>query len=209
VVIQEMFGVSKWLRSYVDSLAAAGFLAVAPDLYHRQQPRLELSDQNKEDFEKAMGLYKSFPTEQGISDLIATVAAVRKMPECNGKVATVGFCLGGKLAFLMAAKSDADCNVGFYPTAIQQLLSEQVKKPLLVHIAMDDSVMPPDAQRQAHEALDSNPVVTICDYPQAGHAFMRTTGQHYDARHASAASERTLEYLKQHLVGQEAVAGAT
>jgi carboxymethylenebutenolidase len=199
VVVQEMFGVSKWLRSYVDALADAGYFGIAPDLYHRQQPGLDLSDQDQADFDKAMSLYKTLDASQAVEDLIATVNRVRSMPECTGKVATVGFCLGGKLAFLMAARGDAECNVGFYATGIHQLLSQRIAKPLLLHIAGEDSVVPPDAQAAIHNALDSHPLVTIYDYPGAGHAFMRTSGQHYDPAHAQKAAARTLEFLQNHL----------
>ena len=121
----------------------------------------------------------------------ATIDAIRADAGCNGKVGAVGYCLGGKMAYLTAARTDADACVSYYGVGIDALTGEAatINKPLLMHIAGEDGFVPKEAQAAIHAALDGNPLVTIHDYPGRDHAFARHGGEHYDAADAGKASD--------------------
>jgi len=128
---------------------------------------------------------------------------LRSHPACTGKVGSVGYCLGGKLAYLMATRSDVDCSVGYYGVGIQDLLGEakNIRKPLALHVAEKDQFVPPPAQHAIKQALEANPLVTLYSYPGADHAFARMGGAHYEAAAATLANSRTSQFLRHHLGG--------
>ena len=152
-------------------------------------------------------LFSLFDVDKGIGDLEAGLAQLRRHPACTGKVGSVGYCLGGKLAYLMATRSDVDCSVGYYGVGIQDLLGEakSIRKPLALHVAEKDQFVPPPAQEKIEQALKDNPLVTLYSYPGVDHAFARVGGAHYDAAAASLANSRTSEFLRRHL-GESRVA---
>ncbi|HEX9491232.1 MAG TPA: dienelactone hydrolase family protein [Stellaceae bacterium] len=201
VLIQEIFGVNKVMRDLADGFAAQGYTAMCPDLFWRQEPGVQITDKSEAEWKKAFSLMQGFNTDKGVDDLKATLAALRKHPACTGKAGSVGYCLGGKLAFLMATRSDSDANVSYYGVGLQDSLGEakSIKKPLLLHIAEKDQFVPPEAQKKVIEALKGNKLVTIYTYPGADHAFARIGGQHYDKKAADLANQRTAEFLKKHL----------
>lgn len=201
VLIQEIFGVNKVMRDLADGFAAQGYTVMCPDLFWRQEPGVQITDKSEAEWKKAFSLMQGFNTDKGVDDLKATLAALRKHPACTGKAGSIGYCLGGKLAFLMATRSDSDANVSYYGVGLQDLLGEakNIKKPLLLHIAEKDQFAPPEAQKKVIEALKGNKLVTIYTYPGADHAFARIGGQHYDKKSADLANQRTAEFLKKHL----------
>lgn len=199
VVIQEIFGINAWVRSVADWLADEGFIAVAPDLFHRQEKGIQLTDQTEEEWKRAFELYQGFDENKGVDDLIATVEAARKLKGSNGKVGAIGFCLGGKLAFLMATRSDVDASVGYYGVAIEKNLNESPKRPLLLHVADEDKFVPKDVQQQIKTKLAENKQVDIQTYPGQDHAFSRVGGEHYNKAAAEQAHRRTIEFLKKHI----------
>jgi len=201
VLIQEIFGVNKVMRDLADGFAGQGYAVMCPDLFWRQEPGVQITDKSEAEWKKAFSLMQGFNTDNGIDDLKATLAALRKHPASTGKVGSIGYCLGGKLAFLMATRSDSDANVGYYGVGLQDLLGEatNIKKPLLLHIAEKDQFTPPEAQKKVIEGLKGNKPVTIYTYPGADHAFARVGGEHYDKKAADTANQRTAEFLKKHL----------
>jgi carboxymethylenebutenolidase len=201
VLIQEIFGVNKVMRDLADGFAAAGYVVLCPDLFWRQEPGVDITDQSKAEWDKAFSLYQGFNVDKGIDDLKATLANLRQHPACSGKAGSVGYCLGGKLAYLMATRSDSDANVGYYGVGIQDALGEakNIKKPLILDIAGKDQFCPPEAQAQIKQGLKGNPQVTIYEYPEQDHAFARVGGQHYDKAAADLANRRTAEFFKKHL----------
>ena len=203
VVIQEIFGVNAVMRGIADGLAAKGYAALCPDLFWRLKPGIQLTDQTEAEWKLAVGYFGRFDADKGVADLKATLAALRKHPACSGKVGAVGYCLGGKLAYLMATRSDADCSIGYYGVGLQDMLGEAkaIKKPLLLHIAGKDEYTPPPAQAAIKAGLKGNPNVTIHDYPACDHAFARVGGQHYDKQAADLANQRSAEFFKRHLGG--------
>ena len=201
LVIQEIFGVNQVMRDITDGFAAQGYVALCPDLFWRQEPGIQLTDKTEAEWARAFQLYQGFDEAKGVNDLKASLAHLRGLPACTGKAGSVGYCLGGKLAYLMATRSDADCNVGYYGVGIDKALDEasKITRPLMLHIAEKDEFCPPEAQAQIKAVLGKNPKVTIHSYPGVGHAFARPGGEHYDKAAAETANQRTAAFFKQHL----------
>jgi carboxymethylenebutenolidase len=202
VVLQEIFGVNETVRNVADWYAAHGFVALAPDLFWRIQPGVQLSDKG-DDWNKAIAFYQQLDEPKAVEDAAAALDYLRHHEACSGRAGAVGFCLGGNLAYLLSARFKPDCAVGYYGVGIEKSLdeAENLSGPLLLHIAGDDKFCPPEAQRQIHAVLDANPLVTIYDYPGLGHAFGRNGGEHYDAAAAELANLRALEFFVNHLAG--------
>ena len=202
VVLQEVFGINSFLRDVADWYAAHGFVALVPDLFWRIERNVELTDKG-DDWNKAVELYQKIDEAKAVEDSAATVGFLRKHPACSGRVGAVGFCMGGNLAYLLSVRFKPDCAVGYYGVSIEKTLDEakNLNSPLMLHIAGLDKFCPPEAQAQLHATLDSNPLVTIHDYPDMDHAFARIGGDHYDAAAAEIANLRSLEFFVRHLAG--------
>lgn len=201
VVLQEVFGVNADIRRHCDELADQGFLAVAPDLFWRIEPGVDLSVTSEPDWQHAMRLYQTFDREAGVRDIEETLHAVRKLPECNGKVALLGYCLGGLMTFLTVEQHDVDAAVAFHGAETEKYLGAAggVRSPLLMHLADEDEFMPKSAQAEIKSALADRPNVTIYSYPGQAHAFSRHNGAHYNAEAAALANDRTSEFLDRQL----------
>jgi len=202
VVLQEIFGINKFVRDVADWYAAHGFVALAPDLFWRQQRNVELTDKG-DDWNKALAFYMALDEAKAVEDSAAALEFLRRHTASSGRAGAVGHCLGGNLAYLLSVRFKPDCAVGYYGVSIEKTLHEatNLTSPLMLHIAGDDKFCPPEAQRQIHEALDANPLVTIHDYAGQDHAFGRPGGEHYNAAAAELADLRTLEFFVTHLAG--------
>ena len=197
IVLQEIFGVNRFVREACDWLAANGFLALAPDLFWRQEPGVDLDEAERE---RAMALMQGLDQDRAVADCAVAVDALRSLPECNGKVGALGYCLGGKLAYLMAARTSVDAAIAYYGVGIQGALEEApaLRAPLLLHIASEDALCPPAAQEQIVIALRNRPNVRIRAY-RAGHAFARTASPAYVAKSAERANRLSLDFLAEML----------
>jgi len=201
VVIQEIFGVNAVMRGISDHFAAQGYLAVCPDLFWRIEPGIDITDQSDAEWKRAFELFNAFDVEAGVQDIAASIEAARADPRCNGKVGAVGFCLGGLLAYLTAVRTDADASVGYHGVGIERYLAEAGKlvRPLTLHIAEEDQFVPKPAQAMIKSALEDHPQATLYSYPGRDHAFARPGGEHYDAKDAALADQRTLAAFKRGL----------
>jgi len=201
IVIQEIFGVNAVVRQICDAHAARGRFALAPDLFWRLEPGIQLTDKTQEDWGKALGLMQRYDVDKGIVDIQTAITYLRTVSGVSGKVGTVGYCLGGQLAFLAGTRTDSDANVGYYGVNLQNRLGEagKIKKPLMLHIADKDAYSPPEARKQVIDTLKGNPLVTIHVYPEMDHAFAREGGEHYDKACADLANTRTDTFFRQHL----------
>ena len=202
IVIQEIFGVNANMRKICDDYAAQGYLASCPDLFWRQQPCVQLTDKTPAEWDRAFELYQGFDVEAGVRDLLLTLAHIRKMDACNGKVGAVGFCLGGKLAFLMATRSDVDASVSYYGVELEKYLGEvpDIRTPLMLHIAGLDKYVPLDIRAKILKSIARNPVISAHVYEGADHAFARIGGQNYNKEAADLANQRTQAFLADHLM---------
>lgn len=206
IMIQEIFGVNKEMRDKCDAIADQGYIAICPDLFWRIEPGIELVDSDPEQLKRAFELFGLFNVEKGLEDLKATLDFIRKHKGCNGQVACIGYCLGGKLAYMMAARSSIDAAVGYYGVGIEAMLgeAEKIKKPLLLHIAGDDEFVPPEAQKKIEETMLEHPTAQTFHYPGMQHAFARGHGMHYNEDAARLADRRTAEFLCENLRKAEA-----
>lgn len=200
IVIQEIFGVNAGIRRKCDKLAEDGYLAVAPDLFWRLEPGLELDPDIEPEMERALDLFGKYNPDEGVKDIEATIHWVRREAGVP-KVGCVGYCLGGKLAYMTAARTDIDCSVGYYGVMIDQMLNEKhaIARPLLLHVPTDDHFVDKDAQKAMHEGLDDHPKVTLYDYDGLDHGFATEHGERRDEEGAQLADKRTEEFFETHL----------
>lgn len=200
VVIQEIFGVNAGIRRKCDQLAEAGYLAIAPDLFWRLEPGIELDPDIPDQFQAALTWMGKFDQDLGIRDIEATIRAARGKTG-GGKVGVVGYCLGGRLAYMTAARTDIDASVGYYAVGIDGLLSEKhaIARPLMLHIAGADHFVTPDVQAKMHAALDDHPKVTLHDYPGVDHGFATEFGKRRADDAANLADERTMAFFRYNL----------
>ncbi len=203
LVIQEIFGVNKVMRDICDGFAAQGYVAACPDLFWRLEPGVQLTDKTEAEWKRAFDFFGRFDVDKGVEDLKSALAILRQHPASNGKVGTVGFCLGGKMAYLMATRSDADCNVGYYGVQIDSLLDEadKIATPLLLHVPTEDQFVPAEAQAAMRAGLAERALVDFHAYEGQDHAFARVGGEHFDAAAADLANGRTQTFFRQHLGG--------
>jgi carboxymethylenebutenolidase len=197
ILLQEIFGVTKHVRAVADRFAEDGYLAVAPDLFWRMAPGVELSH-SKEDVDKAMGFLKRYTDAEGQADVRATALYLRQRPGFAGKVAVAGLCLGGKLAYLAATMPEVDAAVAFYGVGIETRLDVawQVRCPLLMHFGGQDPYVSEAARAVITTALvPVRPEIHV--YPDANHGFY-TRGAPADI---DAARERTNGFLLRALAG--------
>ncbi len=195
LVIQEIFGVNTDMRAHCDAFAAQGYLALCPDIFWRQEPGIQLTEQTEAEWQRAFQLYQGFDVDKGMEDLQATLTHLRGIHGCTGKVGTVGFCLGGLLSYLMACQSNADCNVSYYGVGMDERLEQaaNITAPTLLHIAEEDEFVNKEAQEKLQQGLAGHASVAIHSYPGVNHAFTRNNGIHYDEAAAKLAHGRTAD----------------
>lgn len=201
IVIQEIFGVNAGIRRKCDRLAEAGYLAIAPDLFWRIEPGVELDPDIPAQFQRALGLMGKFDADKGISDIEATIRAARAKLGGSGKVGCVGYCLGGRLAFMTATRTDIDASVGYYGVGIDNLLREKhaISRPVMLHVPTADHFVTPDVQKAMHDGLDDHPKVVLHDYPGLDHGFATEYGDRRDDEGAKLADGRTAAFFEEHL----------
>jgi carboxymethylenebutenolidase len=208
IVIPEIFGVNPGIRQKCDRLAAEGYLAVAPDIFWRFAPGVELNPDIEAELQEAFGHFQTFADTNGsdsaVKDIEATIHAIRRglsgQPPVQ-KVGCVGYCLGGRLAYLAAARTDISASVGYYGVMIDQMLNEShaIANPLMLHIATADHFVGPEAQSAIHAGLDSHSKVTLHDYEGLDHGFATEMGDRRDDAGAELADSRTAAFFKEWL----------
>jgi carboxymethylenebutenolidase len=200
IVIQEIFGVNAGIRRKCDAWAEEGYLAVAPDLFWRIRPGLELDPDVPEQMQEAFGYFGQYDPDDGVTDIEATIHWLRR-EQGVAKVGCVGFCLGGKLAYMAATRTDVSASVGYYAVGLDQMLSEShaIAHPLLLHVPTADGFVKPEAQRAMHQGLDDHPKVTLYDYEGLDHGFAAESGARRNEAGAQLADGRTRAFFAEHL----------
>lgn len=198
VVVQEIFGINPGITQMVDGWGALGYRAIAPDLFWRLEPGISLDADKPDEVQRAFGLYQRFDVDLGITDIAASMRALRGAG-C-ARVGIVGYCLGGMLAYLSACRTDTDASVGYYGVGIDVKLDEAdaIAQPLMLHMATEDAFVPADAQAMVHAQLDGYPRCSLHDY-KADHAFARAVGASRVPDLAALADTRTIDFFKTNL----------
>jgi carboxymethylenebutenolidase len=201
VVLQELFGVNADIRKHCDELAEQGFIAVAPDLFWRQEPGVDLSVTSEPDWQHGLRLYQAYDRDAGAKDVKDTADTAAKMPECTGSIAVLGYCLGALMTFLTAVRYRVDAAVAYHGADTEKYLGELggLHAPLLMHLAEEDEFIPRSAQAEIKAALATKHNAAVYSYPGQRHAFSRHNGAHYNAAAAALANGRTREFLNQQL----------
>ncbi|HYG45514.1 MAG TPA: dienelactone hydrolase family protein [Bordetella sp.] len=192
IVLQEIFGVTATIREVADRYAEQGYLALAPDLFWRIEPGIEL-EHDKAGVARAFEYLQRFDELAGIEDIGRTAAHIRAMEGFQGRLAVIGLCLGGKLAYRAAARLPVDAAVAFYGVGIEKSLDEagSLQCPLMLHYGGRDRYAPPEAVDLIEAALPAAPRAVLHRYPQADHGFY-TRGAAQDADLAHARTQRFL-----------------
>lgn len=196
IVVPEIFGVNEGIRRKCQSWADLGYLAVAPDIFWRFAPGVELDPDVPEQLQEAFGYFQQYDADLGVQDIEATIRWIRGSAGVP-KVGLVGYCLGGRMAYLAATRTDIDASVGYYGVMIDQMLGEShaIANPLMLHIPTADHFVGPEAQAAIHAGLDDHPRVTLHDYPGLDHGFAAEMGNRRDEAGAQLADARTREFL--------------
>lgn len=200
IVVPEIFGVNPGIRRKCDTWAKAGYIALAPDIFWRFAPGVELDPDVPEQLQQAFGHFGQYDADDGVKDIEAAIHHLRRAEGC-AKVGLVGYCLGGRLAYMAAARTDVSASVGYYGVMIDQMLNEShaIANPLMLHVAEADHFVGPEAQAAIHAGLDGNPHVTIHDYPGLDHGFAAEMGNRRDGAGAELADGRTREFFAEHI----------
>jgi carboxymethylenebutenolidase len=192
VVIQEIWGINNHIQSVAAGFAAAGYLAVAPALFDRVEPGLIMHEYNSETTQRGMEAKNKVDQAKALLDIDAAVEEA----SAGGKVGVVGYCFGGRMAWLAASRVDGvSASVSYYGGGIPGLASEQPRCPVMLHFGEKDSMIPVD---QVEEFRKAHPTLPIHIYP-ADHGFNCDQRPSYDAESARKAGERTLEFLREHV----------
>jgi len=194
VVLQEAFGVNSHIRSVTDGWAREGFLAVAPALFDRTERGVDLG-YSQEDLQKGIALARQGNPADRIKDVAAALDYARH--ETGKKAGVIGYCFGGSMAWLSATRLDPDAAVGYYGGYIANFAQEKPRAPIMLHFGLRDSHIPKD-EIDAKVAA-AHPELPIFWY-EAGHAFNNDTRPSYNPEAAKLARQRSLDFLKKHLV---------
>lgn len=200
IVVPEIFGVNAGIRNKCDQWASLGYLAVALDIFWRFAPGVELNPDVEAQMQEAFGYFGQFDADLGVQDIEALIHWIRR-EQGIGNVGLVGYCLGGRLAYMAAARTDISASVGYYGVMIDQMLDEShaIANPVMLHIAGNDHFVGPDAQKAIHDGLGANAKVTLHDYPGLDHGFAADSGNRRHEEGAQLADQRTRDFFARHL----------
>jgi carboxymethylenebutenolidase len=195
VLFQEIFGVNRHIRAVADQYALDGFVVLAPDLFWRDAPRVELGYEGA-DRERALVLMKGADPKLLAEDVKTTVAALRARPELAGKVGAVGYCMGGRLAYIAAATAGVDAASSFYGGGIQDQLERaaSISCPMQFHYGAKDTAIPMEAVEKVKAAF-AGKKAEFWIYPDAGHGFNCWDRASYHPASAALGHGRTLAFL--------------
>jgi carboxymethylenebutenolidase len=193
VVIQEIFGVNSHMRRVTDGFAKEGFLSIAPAIFDRAEPGVELP-YDQASAKKGYGYVTALDQNKLIADIDAAISYLRAQPGIT-KIGVVGFCWGGTLAFLANTRLNIDASVSYYGGGIQFYLEEKPKAPSIYHFAENDEHIKSDVWDAVRAAVPGAPVYTY----DAGHAFNRDVGEVYKPDAAAEAMTRTLAFFRKEL----------
>lgn len=195
VMLHEIFGVTDWIKETANLFAENGFCVAAPDMFWRLEPNFVGDHDDPAQTEKGRRYKQEIDHGKAMDDIAAVIARLKSMPDCNGKVGVTGFCTGGTLTFLAAARLDIDAAAAYYGTQIHEFLDEgkNINCPTIFHMGDRDDRVPEGLPDMVRAAVAGVPDVALHLY-EAGHAFANTHRPDYYSQPASRdAHARTFE----------------
>jgi len=197
LILSEMFGLNEPMRRLARSYAERGYTALVPNMFWRSTPSTALAYEGPER-EIAFQRLKALDFDAAAADIGVAVRALRALPTCSGKVAAIGFCMGGTLAFLAAARAGVDAAVSFYALGISRHLDEVagIACPVQLHYGANDEHVPTAEIEAVATAARANPKIETLLYPGIGHSFFNPVRPTYDAAAAALAEERVTRLLE-------------
>ena len=200
VLIQEIFGVNSHIREVADLYAIAGFMVLAPDVFWRQEPGVQLG-YGPDDMKQGMALAGKLNADQAVADLSAACDKLRSLPGFGGKLGTVGYCMGGKFAYLMATRDRVDAAVSYYGGGIDQYLDDakNLHCPIMMHFGAKDAHIPITTVEKIEAALKPHGHVEVFVYKDADHGFNCDQRPSYHRQSAMLAFARSYAFFNQHL----------
>ncbi|MDH3299088.1 MAG: dienelactone hydrolase family protein [Acidimicrobiia bacterium] len=203
VVLQEIFGVNNYIRSVCERLARMGYVALAPDMFWRQEPGFVVeSEEGEEGMQSAFAMVGGFDWSTVGADVGAAVDHLRRLPECTGDAGLIGFCFGGTLAFLGAAALDPTCAVSYYGSGVAGNLdqADAITCPILFHFGGSDPYLPSEDSRAVADRFADVDNADVLIQADAGHAFDNHLNPMFSNPPAAAAAwEATAAFLAEHL----------
>ncbi|WP_417513241.1 dienelactone hydrolase family protein [Minwuia sp.] len=198
VLLQEIFGINDYMKSMAERYAEEGYVTIVPDLFWRMEPGVELG-YDEADFEKAFAFYQKFDVDQAIKDIQSTIDTVKGLDGVVGKVGAVGYCLGGLLAWLTAARTNIDVSVGYYAVGVEDHLDEMdnISVPMMLHFAGEDGFCPAEAREKIMAATETVPHINTYLYEGLDHAFATPGRPSFDKPATMMAYSRTLSAFRQ------------
>ncbi|WP_067460825.1 dienelactone hydrolase family protein [Actinomadura macra] len=197
LLVQEIFGVGDYVEAVAEDLLALGYVVAAPDMFWRIEPDWAVQHEEQA-LPKAMSMVSAFDWEKGPEDLEAALAALRGLPEVDGRVGVLGFCFGGTLAYLLAARAEVDSAVSFYGSGVPGALGllERVRAPLQLHFGGSDAYISREDVAAVERAVDGRDGIEIHVQEDGGHAFHnRKAPMFYQPEPADRAWRLTEEFL--------------
>ncbi|WP_373994397.1 dienelactone hydrolase family protein [Duganella sp. CF458] len=198
LLLQEIFGVNAHIRSVAEQYAADGYVVLAPDLFWRQGRRLAFG-YDQADWGRAAQCMQRADVAQAQADIGAAAAALRATPGAEGRLGALGFCWGGRMAYLALANGHADHAVAYYGGGIQDCLerADDIRAPLLLHFGARDAHIPRAAVHRIAERFEARAAVSLHVYPEAEHGFNCNHRSSYHQRSAAEAHGHTLLFLSE------------
>jgi carboxymethylenebutenolidase len=201
LLIQEIYGVSDYIRAVAEDLAGLGYVVAAPDLFWRIK-RNHQAAHDEAGLTESLELSSHFDGQQGLADAAAALERLRSLPEVDGGIGVVGFCLGGSIAYFLAAQGALDAAVSFYGSEVPGHLDvlDQIAVPLQFHFGGSDPYIPRDQVARVEEAVAGRANVEMHVEEDAGHAFHnRKAPMFYVPEPAARAWHRAEEFLRRYL----------
>jgi carboxymethylenebutenolidase len=197
ILLHEIFGVNRHMRDLADTYAEEGYVVLAPDLLRHIRPGIELGH-SEEDFKTALTDRDRFDVEQAILDIRDTLQTLRANRACTGKVGALGFCMGGLLAYLVAARLPVDAAAAYCGVGIEKHLGEAkaIRCPVALHFGSEDEFVPATARTAIKQAQAENDDTEVYVYRGAGHSFEDRRRKTFDRSAASLAHSRTISLLR-------------
>jgi carboxymethylenebutenolidase len=203
LVIPEIFGVGDYIHAVAEDLTRLGYVVAAPDLFWRLRPGWSVAH-DEEGVRRSLELSRDFDFEQGVADTAAGLRHLTDLPEVDGEVGIIGFCLGGSIAYYLAAQNAAAAVVSLYGSAVPSALGllDAIERPVQFHFGGQDPYIPRDEVAKVEQAVRDRPNAEIHVEEQAGHAFHnRRAPMFYVPDAAGRAWARIEDFLSRHLRG--------